>query len=247
MSWFNLGGSESSTENFTYDNDAGNGLQDVRDTVVTSLAGVDFVEGGVNISPTDLGAIDYGFNLAAGSVDANTDVALNVLDVTARELEADRDFTGQLINFIGTGVKKELDDQRLFTAETIQHVTEVVTNSADAALLFVDEQNEEFKEALIESTERALQTADASIASNERITDFAFQFAGQGVSKALDSISEFGSQVIRSINTQATNNLEAVTLASRSDAANSLDQVVKTAGYGIMALAIAAAVIGFRR
>jgi hypothetical protein len=272
--WFN---SESLTENIA--NTAGSGFQDANDFNSSNLSGLDIYKSPgttIAVSQTDHGAIELGLTAAAGAVNALADITLNafglnnsVLDFATVQTDANRNFVGQFTNEVtdfATGVtaqangildaaQTETENTRAFAAGTINHVTNAVSAAANGSLLFADDQTRRSTDAILEATESALKFGTQALATNERVVDKSFSFAGGAVTKALDSLSDFAFDTLQVVSDQATKalvgvnaqagaNIQAVSDATRSDAANSLDKVVTMAGYGIGALAIATIFMG---
>lgn len=156
-------------------------------------------------------------------------------------------------------VEDEAENTRIFSAGVVNQYHEAL----GGVLLYSDEQNRrntEFTEGQLESNRifsagaiREVATnARAALAANADTVEKAFTLVGGGFSKFADglnlaladsratteSVSDFSKHVLEDLNEQATKNIKAVSDATRSDAANSLDKVVLLAGAAFVVLGV---------
>lgn len=127
--------------------------------------------------------------------------------------------------------ERDRDRDRHFMGEVGGALVEYVQGESEANRLLVGE---------------AAAAAMDAVHANERITDKAFTFVGEGIASAqnvatsaIGQFAQFATGSVQSINKQASENISLLGDAVRSDAAKSLDKTVTVAGVAFTAIAVA--------
>lgn len=200
-------------------NSAGSGFQDVEDTNSIDLANLQVhksVGTTIEVKQTDHGAIEAAIGLVEDESENTRIFSAGVIEQTNQALGgvlvyAD-DADARRTEFTAT----QLDENRAFAAGALRETLAASAGTVDKAFSLVGQGFSKFADGL-----------GSALTNNSAIA-----------SQTVSEITDFSELVLQDLNEQATQNIQAVSDATRSDAANSLDQVVKLAGVAFVVLGL---------
>jgi len=127
-----------------------------------------------------------------------------------------------------------------------QATLNTVQSFADQAFTFAGQGVSKTIDAITQSNQQEQDFLLAAIQQGNEASQHAADLIAGNAQAVFDTVTNFSDKTLNELSTEANANLQAVTAAQRSDAANSLDNVIKVAGVAFVGLAIAAIFIARR-